>query len=59
MNKHLTKDTAFKPARSRAETKTETTDRTARDIIDAEAAKHRAKTAKLRVTRLAAIELEE
>ena len=42
-----------RPARSKAETKAEITDRTARAIIDAEAARREAKTEKLRRARLA------
>ena len=52
MPKELTKDTLFKPAPSRAETKADITDRTARAILDDEAAKRREKTAKLRAARL-------
>ena len=53
MTGKLTKDTLFKPARSKAETKAEITDRTVREILDDEVAKRRAKTAKLRAARLA------
>ena len=52
MTKNLTKDTLFKPARSKAETKADFTDRTVRAILDDEVAKRRAKTAKLRAARL-------
>lgn len=53
MAKAITKDTLFKPSRSRAETKAEITDNAARAIIDAEAAAREAKSAKLRAARLA------
>lgn len=53
MTRKLTKDTLFKPSRSKAETKAEITDRTVRAILDDEEAKRRAKTAKLRAARLA------
>lgn len=46
-------DGIFKPLRSKAETKATTTDNASRQIIDAEAAKREAKTAKLREARLA------
>jgi small subunit ribosomal protein S21 len=52
MPRKLTKDTLFKPARSRLETKADITDRTVRTILDEEVAKRRAKTAKLRAARL-------
>ncbi len=52
MPRTLTKDTLFKPARSRLETKADITDRTVRTILDEEVAKRRAKTAKLRAARL-------
>ncbi len=53
MTDKLTKDTLFKPTRSKAETKAEITDRTVRAILDDEVAKRRAKTEKLRAARLA------
>jgi|GEM_PF-1168942 len=43
----------FKPTPSRSETKSDTTDRAAREIIASEAAAMQAKTAKLRAERLA------
>ncbi len=52
----LTRDTLFKPNRSKAETKADITDRTARGIMDSEAAKREAKTERLRAARLAAEE---
>ena len=52
MAKKLSKDTLFKPAASKAETKADITDRTARAILDEEAARCRKKTAKLRAARL-------
>lgn len=55
MKKRITKDNLFKPTRSRAESKADITDRTARSILDAEAAKQREKTAKLRAQRLARV----
>ena len=52
MTKKLTKDTLFKPAPSRRETKSDITDRTVRAILADEAARSRAKTAKLRAARM-------
>ncbi|MCP4319581.1 MAG: hypothetical protein GY789_27255 [Hyphomicrobiales bacterium] len=52
MTKKLTKDTLFKPARSKGETKSEITDRAARAILAEEATRSRAKTAKLRAARI-------
>ena len=52
MTRKLTKDTLFKPARSKAETKADFIDRTVRAILDDEVARRRAKTAKLRAARL-------
>lgn len=52
MKERITKDNLFKPTKSRAETKADTTDRTARSILDAEAKRRRGKTAKLRNQRL-------
>ncbi len=46
------KDRVFKPTLSRTETKADITDRTARAILDDEAAKRRKKIAKLRAARL-------
>jgi len=43
----------FKPNSTRTEAKADTTDKAARQIIDAEAAKRAAKTEKLRAARLA------
>lgn len=54
MTDKLTKDTLFKPAPSKAETRADITDRTVRAILDDEVAKRRAKTAKLRAARLKA-----
>lgn len=43
----------FRPIRSKAESKHDTTDNAARSIIDAETARREAKTARLREARLA------
>ena len=51
MKKKPTKDQRFKPEPSRRETKLDVTDRTARAILAEEAARSRAKTAKLRAAR--------
>ena len=51
MTKNPNKDTQFKPTPSKRETKSDITDRTARAILAEEAAKARAKTAKLRAAR--------
>ena len=47
-------DSLFKPTLSRAESKNDVTSRTARGIIDSEAAAMAAKTERLRAARLAA-----
>lgn len=52
MTSIVTKETLFRPSRSKAETKAETTNYTARAIIDAEAVQREAKTARLRQARL-------
>ncbi len=51
-----TKDNLFRPTRTRAESKAEVTDRTARAIIDAEVQRREAKTEKLRQARIASEE---
>lgn len=51
MNKHLEKDSLTKPEPSKRETKSDITDRAARAILAEEAARSRAKTAKLRAAR--------
>lgn len=51
MTNKITKDTLFKPVHSKAKTKADITDQTARAILDEEVAKRRAKTAKLRAAR--------
>ncbi|WP_419914106.1 hypothetical protein [Hoeflea sp.] len=51
MTNKLSKDTLFKPTRSTAKTKADITDQTARAILDEEAARRQAKTAKLRAAR--------
>jgi hypothetical protein len=48
----MTQHNLFKPARSKAESKAQTTDNAARAIIGDEAARREAKTAKLRQARL-------
>ncbi|MGY6707306.1 MAG: hypothetical protein ACXIVF_03180 [Rhizobiaceae bacterium] len=48
----LTKDNLFRPTRSKAETKAQTTDNAARAIIDAEVDSREAKTERLRQARL-------
>ncbi|MGK2286075.1 hypothetical protein [Pedomonas sp. V897] len=48
----LTKDTLFRPTPSRSETRAEITDRTAREIIQSETERSRAKTERLRAARL-------
>ncbi|WP_159586595.1 hypothetical protein [Chelativorans xinjiangense] len=52
MTQAITKDTLFRPTRPNAATKADITDRTARAIIDAEAARREAKTERLRQARL-------
>jgi hypothetical protein len=52
MNSVITRSKLFGAKASRAETKADITDRTARGIIDAEAEKRRTKTARLRQARL-------
>jgi hypothetical protein len=52
MNSAITKDNLFRPARSKAETKADVTDSTARAIIDAEIESREAKTERLRKARL-------
>jgi hypothetical protein len=53
MNATVTKDNLFRPAPSRAETKSEITTRTAKAMIDADVNSREAKTARLRKARLA------
>lgn len=53
MPKRITKHNLFKPSKSKSETKADITDKAARSILDAEAAKRREKTEKLRAQRLA------
>lgn len=48
----LTRDTLFRPAPSKAETKADITDRVAREIIEAETSRRQALTEKLRAARL-------
>lgn len=48
-----TKDTLFRPVPSRTETKADTTDRIAREIIQSETDRRHALTEKLRAARLA------
>ncbi|MCT7375215.1 hypothetical protein [Chelativorans salis] len=52
MTQAITKDTLFPPTKPNAATKAEITNRTARAIIDAEAARRDAKTERLRQARL-------
>ncbi len=52
MSRAVAKQTLFKPNQSKAETRADTTDNAARAIIDDEAARREAKTAKLRRARL-------
>ncbi|MFC6487042.1 hypothetical protein [Nitratireductor sp. GCM10026969] len=52
MSRSATKDNLFKPKPSKAETKADITDHTARAIIGDEAARREAKTARLRQARL-------
>lgn len=52
MNRSATKDNLSKPKPSKAETKADITDHTARAIIGDEAARREAKTARLRQARL-------
>lgn len=53
MLKQFPAEVALQPVRSKAESKASVTDAAARQIIDSEAAKREAKTAKLRAARLA------
>lgn len=53
MTKRVTKENLFKPSKSKSETKADITDSAARAILDAEAAKRRAKSERLRAQRLA------
>ncbi|WP_336057955.1 hypothetical protein [Nitratireductor sp. CH_MIT9313-5] len=53
MSDTATKENIFKPAKSKAETKSEITDRAARAFIDAEANARDAKTERLKAQRLA------
>lgn len=53
MSETATKESIFKPTKSKAETKSEITDRTARAVIDAEANARDAKTERLKAQRLA------
>ncbi len=48
----VTQQNLFRPARSKAESKADTTNNAARAILDDEAARREAKTAKLRQARL-------
>lgn len=59
MNTRLTKDNLFRPSKSKAESRADITDRTARAIIDAEAEGREAKTMRLRQARLKAEAGEE
>lgn len=52
MNSHITEHNLFRPVRAKS-TKADITDHTARAIIDAEAERRDAKTARLRAARLA------
>lgn len=52
MSRSITEHNLFKPKPSKAETKADITDNTARAIIGDEAARREAKTAKLRQARL-------
>lgn len=52
MSRVITQDNLFRPVRSKAETKAEITDQTARSIVGAEAERRDAKTARLRKARL-------
>lgn len=52
MGEMITEQSLFKPKASKAETKADTTTNAARTIIDAEAEKREAKTARLRQARL-------
>ena len=53
MTHRITRENLFKPPKSRSETKAETTDSAARSIIEAEAAKRREKSERLKAERLA------
>jgi hypothetical protein len=53
MSSVITEQNLFRPAPSRAETKSDITDKTARALIEAEADSRDAKTARLRLARLA------
>lgn len=53
MTSTLKAESLFRPARSKSESKHEITDSAARSIIDSEAARREAKTARLREARLA------
>jgi hypothetical protein len=53
MSDNLTKDNLFRPKPSKAETKADATNRAARMMIETEAARQAAKTARLRKLRLA------
>lgn len=52
MTKTIETDALFRPLRSKAESKAQTTDSASRAIVEAEASKREAKTAKLRQARL-------
>ena len=52
MSSAITEQDLFRPARSRTETKADTTDRAARAIIGTEAKQREVKTARLRQARL-------
>lgn len=52
MTSGITEHSLFRQPRSKAETKADVTDRTARDIIGAEAEKRERKTERLRLARL-------
>jgi len=53
MSDIVSKDNLFRPAMSKAESKAEVTNRTAWDMLNTEAARREAKTARLRAARLA------
>lgn len=52
MNGIVTQHNLFRPAKSKADTKADLTDQTARAIVDAEVDRREAKTARLRQARL-------
>lgn len=59
MNQVLTRDTLFKPNKSKSENKADTTTQVARAIMDDETARREAKTERLRAARVAAEEKAE